>query len=158
MDNRIDQLSISPTMERTAGKHDFGAMLAHGIGTTGTTLGNVAGAILPGGAVISAAINRTAGQALSGGPSGAAVRGGQMGGGYGASGKPPATSSSDPLASSSGDSLEGQRELMVQNQKWTEQYLALQEDMQRESREYNTVSNILKVRHESAKTAINNIR
>ena len=34
----------------------------------------------------------------------------------------------------------------------------LQDEMQRESREHNTVSNIMKVRHDSAKAAINNIR
>ena len=38
------------------------------------------------------------------------------------------------------------------------EYLALQNEMQRESREFNALSNILKVRHDSAKAAINNIR
>jgi hypothetical protein len=34
----------------------------------------------------------------------------------------------------------------------------MQMQMQQESREYNTISNVLKVRHDSAKSAINNIR
>ena len=34
----------------------------------------------------------------------------------------------------------------------------LQDEMQRESREHTTVSNVMKVRHDSAKAAINNIR
>ena len=37
-------------------------------------------------------------------------------------------------------------------------YLELQEKMQQENRQYSTVSNVLKTRHESAKTAISNIR
>ena len=36
--------------------------------------------------------------------------------------------------------------------------MLVQMQMQQESREYNTVSNVLKVRHDSAKSAINNIR
>jgi len=38
------------------------------------------------------------------------------------------------------------------------QYLELQEQMQQENRQFSTLSNILKTRHESAKTAIGNIR
>jgi hypothetical protein len=36
--------------------------------------------------------------------------------------------------------------------------MMMQMQMQQESREYNAVSNVLKVRHDSAKSAINNIR
>jgi len=38
------------------------------------------------------------------------------------------------------------------------QYLELQEQMQQENRQFSTLSNIMKTRHESAKTAIGNIR
>lgn len=148
MDNRINLTSIAFTHERTAAKTDFGALLARGV-SAGV---GVASAMIPGGAVLSAAVNRTLGQAAALEP---AVRGGasaQQVGGVGATAPGVASSGS------SADGLEAQRELMVQNQRWTAQYLSLQNEMQRESREYNTVSNILKVRHESAKTAINNIR
>jgi hypothetical protein len=39
-----------------------------------------------------------------------------------------------------------------------ERSFQLQVAMQNESREFNTVSNVIKVRHDSAKAAINNIR
>jgi hypothetical protein len=37
------------------------------------------------------------------------------------------------------------------------QYLQLQEQMQRESREYQALSNVMKVKHDSARAAISNI-
>jgi len=37
------------------------------------------------------------------------------------------------------------------------QYLQLQEQMQRESREYQALSNVMKVKHDSARAAIANI-
>ena len=37
------------------------------------------------------------------------------------------------------------------------QYLQLQENMQRESREFTALSNVMKVKHDSAKSAIDNI-
>jgi hypothetical protein len=163
MENRIDQISVASTLERTAVKNDFGQMLARGVTSASSLLGGVASAILPGGAVISAAINRTASQSLSGGAS-KVVRSGsgnQLGGGYGTATSASSSgsgTSAEVIPTGGDDSLAQQREMMVQNQQWTAQYLTLQENMQQESREYNTVSNILKVRHESAKTAINNIR
>ena len=152
MENRIGRLSINASLDRTATKTDFGMLLARGL----TAGASVASAIVPGGAILSAAINQTAGQALS---QQAVVRGGSAygGGGRGIVGTGSSTADgSQSIASTSGDSLAAQREMMIENQKWTAQYLALQNQMQQESREYNTVSNILKVRHESAKTAINN--
>ncbi len=38
------------------------------------------------------------------------------------------------------------------------QYLQLQQDMQHENRQFTMVSNIMNVRHDTAKTSINNIR
>ena len=53
------------------------------------------------------------------------------------------------------DSLSGemQQEARTSNL----QYLQLQESMARESRGFTTVSNVLKVKHDSAKSAIGNI-
>jgi hypothetical protein len=56
------------------------------------------------------------------------------------------------------DLLQAQRAMQENSQSFQLQYLKLQEDMQRESREYNTLSNVMKARHDSAKAAINNIR
>ena len=38
------------------------------------------------------------------------------------------------------------------------QYLNLQEKMQNENRQFSTVSNVLKTKHDTAKNAINNVR
>jgi len=38
------------------------------------------------------------------------------------------------------------------------QYLALQEKMQNENRQYTTVSNVLKTKHDTVKNSINNVR
>lgn len=152
MDNRINQLSIGSSLDRAAVKDDFGQMLARGIATGANALGGVAANILPGGGVISAALTRTAHQALT--PQ-RAVGNGAPQAGLGTEG---AGASSVLGNTSGGEGLDSVAALQRQNQQWTAQYLALQEGMQRESREYNAVSNILKVRHESAKTAINNIR
>jgi hypothetical protein len=54
--------------------------------------------------------------------------------------------------------LEAQRLMAAEGQKFNVAYLQLQNEMQRESREHNAISNIMKVRHDSAKAAINNIR
>ncbi|HEY3450841.1 MAG TPA: hypothetical protein VGK67_31075 [Myxococcales bacterium] len=149
MDNRISQLTIQSSLDRTAVKSDFGALLARGI-TTGV---GVASAIVPGGAVISAAVNQTIGQVsrpgvMQGGPRAA----------VGGHGTMPTTASSSAEGSQSTMSFDSQSQLVEQQKQASLQYLALQNQMQQESREYNAISNILKVRHESAKTAINNVR
>ena len=63
-----------------------------------------------------------------------------------------------PEQGSSWDLLDAQNTLNQQNQQFSLAYLKLQDEMQRESREHTTVSNVMKVRHDSAKAAINNIR
>jgi hypothetical protein len=151
MDNRISQTTVGTVIDRQTPRNDFGQMLMRGMASAASTLG-AASAFVPGGGVITAAISQTA-QATGGGggSSGAGGIGGVVGSAPGgAPGSAPKTGG--------GDGLDAQKEMMAQNQKWTAQYLALQNDMQRESREFTAVSNVLKVRHESAKTAINNIR
>lgn len=56
------------------------------------------------------------------------------------------------------DLLEAQKLLAQEGQRFNLAYLQLQDEMQRESRQHTVVSNLLKVRHDSAKAAINNIR
>ncbi|MBS2028580.1 MAG: hypothetical protein JST54_11805 [Deltaproteobacteria bacterium] len=53
--------------------------------------------------------------------------------------------------------LQAQQAMNEQSQQFNMMYLQLQDNMQRESREYETISNIMKVRHDTAKNAINNI-
>jgi hypothetical protein len=66
----------------------------------------------------------------------------------GAAGTPPA---------GGGDLMDATRALQQQAQSFNLQFLQLQESMQRESREFTALSNVMKVRHETAKNAIGNI-
>jgi hypothetical protein len=56
------------------------------------------------------------------------------------------------------DLLAAQKEMQADGMKMNLAYMNLQNDMQKESRAHNALSNIMKVRHDSAKAAINNIR
>ncbi|MBU1221750.1 hypothetical protein KKF34_13105 [Myxococcota bacterium] len=51
-----------------------------------------------------------------------------------------------------------QKTLQEQNQKFNMDFLKLQNDIQTENRKYTTLSNISKARHDTAKSAINNMR
>jgi hypothetical protein len=61
-------------------------------------------------------------------------------------------------SSSAGSMVDANRQLMQEGAQLNQAYLKLQHDMQQESQQYNAISNIMKVRHDSAKAAINNIR
>ena len=54
--------------------------------------------------------------------------------------------------------LAAQKEMQAEGAKMNLAYMNLQNEMQAESRAHNAISNIMKVRHDSAKAAINNIR
>jgi hypothetical protein len=76
----------------------------------------------------------------------------------GAGGTGSATGTSGTGKGDAWDMLEAQRLMAEDGQKFNMAYLSLQNEMQKESREHNAISNIMKVRHDSAKAAINNIR
>ncbi len=48
--------------------------------------------------------------------------------------------------------------LQKQQQDWNMEYLKLQMEVQAENRQFSTISNIVKSRHDTARAAINNIR
>jgi hypothetical protein len=48
--------------------------------------------------------------------------------------------------------------MIQQNMQMNMEFLALQNQMQMESRQYNAVSNALKVRHDSAMAAVRNMK
>lgn len=140
---RIDSLSITPTTQRQTPKNDFGEVIARTAQEVGRVGGGLVGGILgaqPGFSAAStgvkaaaSAVTRTAGV---GAPGEAGL----------------------PEKGDSWELLDAQNVLNQQNQQFSMAYLKLQDEMQRESREHNTVSNVMKVRHDSAKAAINNIR
>jgi hypothetical protein len=138
--DRIGSIHVAPTTQRQTQPDRFGqalkaaaAEVAGGL-ATGVAL---AAPIVPGGAVLAAAV-RGAARAAATSPAG---RASAPGGG----------------ADGAGDVLEATRALQQEAHSFNLQYLQLQENMQRDRREFTALTNVMKVKHDSAKAAINNI-
>jgi hypothetical protein len=144
--NRVQSIQVAPTTEKKTQPGRFEAALR---GAAEGAARGVAGAVelaapyVPGGTILAAAIRTAAsGGGLRAGAT-LAEAGAQPGAGDG--------------AASEGDLLAATRTLQQEARTFNLQYLQLQEHMQRESREFTAVSNVMKVKHDSAKSAINNI-
>ncbi|WP_224244280.1 hypothetical protein [Hyalangium gracile] len=150
--NRIASLSITPTFARQTPRNEFGAVLARTAQEVVKTGASIVGGMVPGAPVLSAAVSSVSSTVSSVGSTNATITPipGTTGGTSATGG---ATGKGDAW-----DMLEAQRLMAEDGQKFNMAYLSLQNEMQRESREHNAVSNIMKVRHDSAKAAINNIR
>jgi hypothetical protein len=139
--NRIESIHVAPTSERRAEPGRFQTALrgaASGLARGVAATVELAAPYVPGGTVLSAAVRGV-------------VAGGAAGGGSGAAGAVAAG------ASGPDDVLGATRQLQQEAQTFNLQYLQLQESMQRESREFTALSNVMKVKHDSAKAAIQNI-
>jgi hypothetical protein len=158
--NRINPLAVTPSVQRQTPKDEFGQVLSQTLSTgvhTATAVlsaavrGDVTGLAAKGLEAISARASvATSGPGQAEVRSAVAVAGGSPAGGQ--------VAGAGAGAGGGWDLLEAQRAMQADSQSFQLQYLKLQEDMQRESREYNTLSNVMKARHDSAKAAINNIR
>jgi hypothetical protein len=147
-------IHVAPTTDRKAERGRFeNALRGAADGAANGIAQSIALAapILPGGPVLAGAIRGaltpqpsalgpTTGGSLASGPS-SAVAGAIAPG----------------AASGGGDLVEATRALQTQAQTFNLHYLQLQEGLQRESREFTAVSNVMKVRHDTAKSAIQNI-
>lgn len=135
----VTPVSVAPTAQRSAEPSRFDATLrAAAEGAAGGLASAVAlgAAFVPGGPVLAGAVRG----ALSAAP------------------PAPAPSLAGAAGAGAGSDLaEATRALQQQAQSWNLQYLQLQESLQRESREFTAVSNVMKVRHDAAKAAIGNI-
>lgn len=147
-DNRIPSLTITPAVSRQTPRSDFGTALARAAHEVVRSGAGLVGGMIPAGPIVSAAISSTRAVVASVVPTSAAST----------TPMPPQASSGSAGGGDAWDLLEAQRALSAEGQKFNMAYLQLQNEMQRESREHNAVSNIMKVRHDSAKAAINNIR
>lgn len=159
--NRISNLAVSQTIGRQTPKNDFGTMLVRGAGGAISGAAQLARVVSGNNSVISAAasvveasVSTVVGHVAGAGSSpgsvqalGRSVGGGPVAGGGAAGGK-----------GEQWDLLEAQKALNAEGQAFNAAYLQLQNAMQKESREFQAISNIMKVRHDSAKAAINNIR
>ncbi len=141
--NPIPSVTVAPTLQRKAEPGGFGSALrsaAAGLAKGLAATVELAAPLLPGGALLSGAVrSAAAGAGLSGALGPQAGLGAQGG------------------ASDEAALLEATRAMQQEGRTFNLQYLQLQEGMQRESREFSAVSNVLKVKHDSAKSAINNI-
>ena len=151
--NRLSSVSVTPSIPRQTPRREFGEELSNALGQGAQWGAGIFSVVVPTPPVVSAAVS-----AVSRMVSGQAVA---------AAAQPVVTSPGivgsqrpvDPsLGGTASDTLAKQAELNRESQAFTAMYLQLQSEMQAESRQYNAVSNIIKVRHESARAAINNIR
>jgi hypothetical protein len=153
--NRIASLSVTPTLTRQTPQNEFGTVFARTAREIVQTGAGLVGGMIPTAPAMSAAVSGVRSVVSTVAPSSSAVPipgvgvPGVSGGTGGASG----TGKGDAW-----DMLEAQKLMAAEGQKFNMAYLQLQNEMQRESREHNAISNIMKVRHDSAKAAINNIR
>ena len=132
--NKIESIHVAPTSESRSVPGRFEQALrgaAAGL-ASGVAAGvELAAPFVPAGTVVSAAVR----SAVSGATAGAV----------------------GTAAGGAGDLLAATRSLQQQSQSANLEYLQLQEGMQRENREFTTLSNVMRVKHDSAKSAIQNI-
>ncbi|WP_338864305.1 hypothetical protein [Myxococcus stipitatus] len=156
-------LTTTLNVPRQTPRNDFGTTLAHAANVVVSKGAGLVGGMIPSPPVLSAAVSSmktalstvappmgmtsSASASFASSPASAAASGAVASGSASPSGNQDAW-----------DLLEAQKALSADGQKFNAAYLQLQNEMQRESREHNAVSNIMKVRHDSAKAAINNIR
>ena len=131
----IDPIHVAPTAQRQTEPSGFGEVMratARGLADGLAVTASLAAPFVPGGPVLAGAVREGLRAATA--PGRAALAGGGP-----------------------GDVVEATRALQQEAQSFNLQYLHLQENMQRESREFQALSNVMKVKHDSAKAAINNI-
>jgi hypothetical protein len=141
--NKIESIHVAPTTNRKAEPGRFENALrsaASGLARGVAATVELASPYVPGGTVLSGAV-RSAAQ----GTTSSIVTGGDIAPGSGAA------------SGAEGDILAATRALQQEARTYNLQYLQLQENMQRESREFTALSNVMKVKHDSAKAAIANI-
>jgi len=140
--DRIGTLVVAPSTDRKAEPPRFGSALKAAAAEAASGVAAsvaLAAPYLPGGAVLAGALR----------PAAAGARA--------ASAPAPAAAGASAGSASGGDVIEATRALQQEAQTFNLQYLQLQESMQRESREFTALTNVMKVKHDSAKAAINNI-
>jgi hypothetical protein len=153
--NRIDQTPAVITIPRQTPKNDFGEVLSRTVNGALKMGGGLIQSTVGGMPIVSAAVSAV--QSLAGNARSVSN----------------ASQAAIPVASVPGSGIKAQSGSIsgggVGADKYTDpavqqmyeasqEALGLQLQVQQESREYNAITNVLKVRHDSAKSAINNIR
>lgn len=153
------QLNTGDTSVRQTPRTDFGTMVRNGVSTgAGAVAGatGVAAPFVPGGAVVSAAVNSAAGAVSGSGASGEYTNGVMNLPGSGPN--PGSTGSTPSTGNAMQDMMNQTKEMQEMQMSFSMQYLQLQDKMQNENRQYTTISNVMKTKHDTAKSTINNVR
>jgi len=143
----ITAVLVAPTADRKTAPSSFSATLRAAAAGAADGLSAAAGLLAP---------LAPAGMVLAG-----AIRGVTQSLAPGARPAPPSASPGAVSATGvtgSGDSFEAARILQQEGQSFNLRYLELQERLQRETREFTALSNVMKVRHDAARAAIQNIQ
>lgn len=158
------QLNTGSTTVRQSPRTDFGTQMRNGIGAGAGIVGGavgVAAPFVPGAAVVSAAVTG-AGQAMTGGGAGGAMG---AGGGFVTADSIPTFGPGLNTPTNTASTGNPQQDMINQTKNMQEmmasfnlQYLQLQEKMQQENRSFTTISNVMKTKHDTAKSSINNVR
>ncbi len=156
--SRVESITVAPTTERKTVPGRFeaalqGATRALASGVVGTV--ELAAPAVPFGNVLAGAIR--GGLQGGGGAAAGLAAGGGGAGGVGARFGGSALGGGAVGATTPGDLLEATRAMQQEAQAMNLQYLQLQERMQQESREFTTLSNVMRVKHDTARSAISNI-
>jgi len=156
------RISMTPTVARQTPKNEFGNVLKDALTTTAQGATSLLGGVIPGLGVVSAAVSSVGGLTKSSAQSAASgITSLNMGSGATASASGIGSVGGDATASAmatSNGNIGGMGDMIGQMRAEADRSMAMQMQMQSESRDYNTLSNVLKTRHDSAKAAINNIR
>jgi hypothetical protein len=165
--NRIESITVVPTTPRQSAPSRFDVALQNAADQLARTVsGGLAAAApaIPGGTFLLGAVRAATQPAPGMSPvSGAApfVGGSPTGApgspGFGGSGAP-AAGAAGGTGSAETDVMASARALQAESQAFNAQYLQLQEAMQRENREFTALSNVMKVKHDTARAAIGNIQ
>jgi len=162
--NRIESITVVPTTPRQSAPSRFDVALQNAADQLARTVtGGLAAAApaIPGGTFLLGAVRAATQPAPGTSPiSGAApfVGGSSYGVPGHAGGSTPAASAAGATGSAETDVMASARALQAESQAFNAQYLQLQEAMQRENREFTALSNVMKVKHDTARAAIGNIQ
>jgi hypothetical protein len=152
-DNRIQQVGTIVTGARQT-PPDFSRVLANVAAEGLSVVGGLIGGMAAGSPVLSTAVAGI--QAVTGMAKATGIGGtfkdeaGAAGGG--------ATGTATGGGSDAMELMRMQQAMQAESTQMNAMYLQMQQQMQRENREYTALTNIMKVRHDSAKSAINNVR
>jgi len=147
------RINSAPATTRQTPRNDFGAMVGRGVANgAGAVAGavGVAAPFIPGGAVVSSTVSQAAG----------AIGNYANGGSMNMPGQSPGlnTPTGQGGGSSTQSLMDQTKQMQEMQMSFNLQYLNLQNKMQGENRQYSTISNVLKTKHDTTKNSINNIR